>query len=168
MYVVAFSVGFQLHYLNATVYYLPETTGWGSTLGGLPTALWPPQAQVDDSSFGVRTNQFGFGAMQFTLVVFLLRFGRWTSFQRRLSNFVRHLRRRRAAASILQNSAGLTDSCARAASRPKSGKCGARFFGAGIVATRHRLPLAHYSTTHTNPCTFGLKPCGMWSTRNPA
>jgi hypothetical protein len=25
---------------HATVYYLPGTTGWGSTFGGLPTALW--------------------------------------------------------------------------------------------------------------------------------
>jgi hypothetical protein len=25
---------------NGTVYYLPGTTGWGSTFGGLPTALW--------------------------------------------------------------------------------------------------------------------------------
>ena len=32
---------------HATVYYLPGTTGWGSTFGGLPTALWqspPPGA----------------------------------------------------------------------------------------------------------------------------
>ena len=27
---------------DATVYYLPSTTGWGSTFGGLPTALWQP------------------------------------------------------------------------------------------------------------------------------
>jgi hypothetical protein len=26
---------------NATVYYLPGTTGWGTTFGGRPTALWP-------------------------------------------------------------------------------------------------------------------------------
>src|ERR1019366_3352786 len=25
---------------NAIVYYLPGTTGWGTTFGGLPTALW--------------------------------------------------------------------------------------------------------------------------------
>jgi len=25
-----------------TVYYLPETTGWGSTFGGRPTAIWVP------------------------------------------------------------------------------------------------------------------------------
>jgi hypothetical protein len=45
---------------NATVYYLPGTTNWGTTFGGRPTALWNPQAQTSDASFGVRTNQFGF------------------------------------------------------------------------------------------------------------
>ncbi|HOX59393.1 MAG TPA: leucine-rich repeat domain-containing protein [Candidatus Paceibacterota bacterium] len=45
---------------NATVYYLPGTTNWGSTFGGRPTALWRPQIQASDASFGVRTNQFGF------------------------------------------------------------------------------------------------------------
>ena len=44
----------------ATVYYLPGTTGWGLALGGRPTALWRLQFQPGDSSFGVRTNQFGF------------------------------------------------------------------------------------------------------------
>ena len=29
---------------NATVYYLPGTTGWGSSFGGLPTALWQSQS----------------------------------------------------------------------------------------------------------------------------
>jgi hypothetical protein len=33
---------------NATVYYLPGTTGWN------------PQVQTRDASFGVQTNQFGF------------------------------------------------------------------------------------------------------------
>ena len=28
--------------VNATVYYLPEATGWGSTFDGLPTAVWVP------------------------------------------------------------------------------------------------------------------------------
>jgi hypothetical protein len=41
---------------NATVYYLPWTTGWGSTYGGLPTAVWNPVewliALVDDSAVG--------------------------------------------------------------------------------------------------------------------
>ena len=48
---------------GATVYYLPWTTGWptpGTLFGGLPTALWLPQAQTSDASFGVQTNQFGF------------------------------------------------------------------------------------------------------------
>ena len=45
---------------NATVYYLPGTTNWGPTFGGRPTALWKPQVQSSDASFGVRTNQFGF------------------------------------------------------------------------------------------------------------
>ena len=44
----------------ATVYYLPGTTGWGAVFDGRPTALWLPQAQTSDASFGVRTNQFGF------------------------------------------------------------------------------------------------------------
>jgi hypothetical protein len=46
--------------INATVYYLPGTTNWGTTLGGRPTKLWNPQAQTSDASFGVQTNQFGF------------------------------------------------------------------------------------------------------------
>jgi hypothetical protein len=41
---------------EATVYYLPGTTGWGSTFDGLPTVLWNPQAK----NLGVRSNQFGF------------------------------------------------------------------------------------------------------------
>ena len=45
---------------NATVYYLPGTTGWGATFGGRPTVLWNPQVLTSDASFGVRTNQFGF------------------------------------------------------------------------------------------------------------
>jgi hypothetical protein len=33
---------------NATIYYLPGTTGWGPTFGGLPTALWnlPPAPTI--------------------------------------------------------------------------------------------------------------------------
>jgi hypothetical protein len=47
------------------VYYLPGTTGWASfsTNTGLPTALWllpNPLVLLNSSSFGVRTNQFGF------------------------------------------------------------------------------------------------------------
>jgi hypothetical protein len=43
-----------------TVYYLPGTTGWGTTFGGQPTVLWNPQAQTSGASFGVRANGFGF------------------------------------------------------------------------------------------------------------
>jgi len=48
---------------NATVYYLPGTTGWGPTFGGLPTALWVlpnPVILTTAPNFGVRTNRFGF------------------------------------------------------------------------------------------------------------
>jgi hypothetical protein len=48
---------------NATVYYLPGITGWGTTFGGLPTALWslPYPAILNNSpSFGVGTNGFNF------------------------------------------------------------------------------------------------------------
>jgi hypothetical protein len=47
---------------NATVYYLPRTTGWENfaQATGLLPVLWTPQAQTGDASFGVRTNQFGF------------------------------------------------------------------------------------------------------------
>jgi len=41
-----------------TLYYLPGTTGLGSTFGLLPTQLWNPQVQP--GSLGVRTNQLGF------------------------------------------------------------------------------------------------------------
>ncbi|MHC1764595.1 MAG: leucine-rich repeat domain-containing protein [Verrucomicrobiia bacterium] len=43
-----------------TIYYLPGTTGWGSRLGGCPTALWLPEVQTADPTFGVQTNGFGF------------------------------------------------------------------------------------------------------------
>jgi hypothetical protein len=51
------------HATNTTVYYLPGTTGWGSTFDGRPTALWflPNPLIVNPSpGFGVQTNQFGF------------------------------------------------------------------------------------------------------------
>jgi len=43
---------------NATLYYLPGTTGWSSTFSGRPTVLWNPQ--IEPASYGVRSNQFGF------------------------------------------------------------------------------------------------------------
>jgi len=45
---------------NATVYYPPGTTGWGTTFGGRPAVLWNPLVQTGDANFGVRTNWFGF------------------------------------------------------------------------------------------------------------
>jgi hypothetical protein len=46
---------------NATAYYLPGTTGWGSTFGGIPTALWSlPYPLILNGSLGVRSNQFSF------------------------------------------------------------------------------------------------------------
>jgi hypothetical protein len=49
-------------YDNATVYYLPGTTGWSnfSANTGLAAVLWNPLIQTGDGSFGVRTNYFGF------------------------------------------------------------------------------------------------------------
>ena len=43
-----------------TLYYLPRTAGWGSTLAGSLAVLWNPSVQTADGSFGVRTNRFGF------------------------------------------------------------------------------------------------------------
>jgi hypothetical protein len=45
---------------SATVYYLPGTTGWGTTFGGLWSSLWLPQIQTSDGWFGVKNKQFGF------------------------------------------------------------------------------------------------------------
>jgi hypothetical protein len=45
---------------SATVYYLPGTTGWGTTFGDRPTKLWNPLMQNSDSSFGVGPAGFGF------------------------------------------------------------------------------------------------------------
>jgi hypothetical protein len=48
---------------NATVYYLPGTTGWSSPFDGVPTALWRlpyPVILNNSPSFGVQSNTFGF------------------------------------------------------------------------------------------------------------
>ena len=46
---------------KATAYYMPGTTGWGSTYGGIPTAIWSlPYPLILNSSLGVRSNEFGF------------------------------------------------------------------------------------------------------------
>ncbi|HEX3626461.1 MAG TPA: leucine-rich repeat domain-containing protein [Verrucomicrobiae bacterium] len=47
----------------ATVYYLPGTSGWGTTYGNVPTQLWyqsRPQVLTFEPSFGVQNQQFGF------------------------------------------------------------------------------------------------------------
>jgi hypothetical protein len=43
-----------------TVNYLPGTTGWTTTFGGMPTAMWNPKIQTVNASFGMKTSQFGF------------------------------------------------------------------------------------------------------------
>jgi hypothetical protein len=47
---------------NATVYYLPGTTGWGdfSLSTGFLITLWLPQIPAGGGSSGVQSNQFGF------------------------------------------------------------------------------------------------------------
>ena len=45
---------------NATVYYLPGTTGWSPTYGRLPTAPWLPRIEPTPANRGAVTNQFGF------------------------------------------------------------------------------------------------------------
>ena len=47
---------------KATVYYLPDTTGWVGYSGiiNVGTVLWIPQVQNSGANFGVKTNEFGF------------------------------------------------------------------------------------------------------------
>ena len=48
---------------KATVYYLPDTTGWDnfSTNAGVQAVvLWNPLFQASGASFGLSNNQFGF------------------------------------------------------------------------------------------------------------
>jgi hypothetical protein len=44
----------------ATVYYLPGTTGWSNTFGGLPAVPWSPVMQKSYPTFGLSPNPFGF------------------------------------------------------------------------------------------------------------
>jgi hypothetical protein len=49
--------------ISTTVYYLPGTLGWGSTLGGEPTAFWSlpyPLILSGGPDFGVQAGRFGF------------------------------------------------------------------------------------------------------------
>ena len=45
---------------HASVYYLPATLGWSSTLDGLPALLWNPLMQAGNAGFGLLGDQFGF------------------------------------------------------------------------------------------------------------
>jgi hypothetical protein len=45
---------------TGTVYYLPDTSGWGTLFDGWPTELWRPQVQTGGAGFGVGPNGFGF------------------------------------------------------------------------------------------------------------
>ena len=45
---------------NATAYYLPETSGWGSTYAGIPAMLWGSTSTLNATSVGIFANQFGF------------------------------------------------------------------------------------------------------------
>ena len=47
-------------YSSVIVYYLPQTAGWGPTLGGWPAKLWNPTIQTAAPEFGIRSNGFGF------------------------------------------------------------------------------------------------------------
>jgi hypothetical protein len=47
----------------AFVYYLPGTTVWGPTFGGLPAKLWNPLIQASGPSFGVHNNTFAFNVI---------------------------------------------------------------------------------------------------------
>jgi len=44
---------------SVKIYYLPNTAGWGTALGGYQTLCWNPQVQRD-SGFGIASNRFGF------------------------------------------------------------------------------------------------------------
>jgi hypothetical protein len=56
---VAYSDAFD-HDTNVVVYYLPGTTGWGTTFEGHPAVPWLPQTQAAAASFGSGPKQFGF------------------------------------------------------------------------------------------------------------
>ena len=53
------ATAFQLD-TSATVFFLPEATGWTTTFAGAPALLWQLQIQTAPGTFGLHTNQFGF------------------------------------------------------------------------------------------------------------
>jgi hypothetical protein len=44
----------------AIAYYLPGTTGWGTTYAGIPAVLWNPATQSANNNFVAGVSQFGF------------------------------------------------------------------------------------------------------------
>lgn len=46
---------------NATLYYLPGTTGWDTTFAGQPTALWQPQLRLSNGDVAARGFNPSFG-----------------------------------------------------------------------------------------------------------
>jgi hypothetical protein len=44
----------------AIAYYLPGTTGWGTTYAGIPAVLWNPTTQSANNNFVAGVSQFGF------------------------------------------------------------------------------------------------------------
>jgi hypothetical protein len=43
-----------------TIYYLPNTSGWGATFDGISTGLWKPTIKMVSVGSNLQTNQFGF------------------------------------------------------------------------------------------------------------
>jgi hypothetical protein len=71
---------------NATAYYLPGTTGWGTNFSGIQTALWNPQAQANNRQIGVQTSPFGFNITGTTNIPVVVEAstdlgGNWTALQ---------------------------------------------------------------------------------------
>jgi hypothetical protein len=67
--------GYDLHYTDTTVYYLPGTTGWSSNFAGVPTALWylpHPTILNNASNFGVQGKMFGFTISWATNISFVV------------------------------------------------------------------------------------------------
>lgn len=68
----------------ATIYYLPNTTGWSDTVAGRPAVCWNPAVQ-QDASFGFTPDRFGFSIVGTTNIPIVvqastnLASGVWTS-----------------------------------------------------------------------------------------
>jgi hypothetical protein len=57
---------------SVNVYYLPGATGWSYAFDGFMPVLWNPTIVINDASFGVLTNRFGFnvtGTLNIPIVV---------------------------------------------------------------------------------------------------